>query len=150
MSRFLVALVAALMLGCVTKSSTAQLSRQRSLVIETTPLSVDGLSDVQVERLDKYLVHHLTQSLAVRGYQVSELSAVRLRSTWVREPASEAGFNRTNPLISLSFSVFSPKGDRLFSARSVRSLPLNQWSDARVAEEVRALMRKFPECKLDL
>ena len=150
MSRFLVALLAAFMLGCVAKSSTAQLSRQRSLVIETTPLKSEGLSDVQAERLDKYLVHHLTQSLAVRGYLVSELSAVRLRSTWVREAESEVGFNRTNPPISLSFSVFSPKGERLFSARSVRSLPLNQWNDARVAAEVRALMRKFPECKLDL
>lgn len=150
MSRFFVALAAAAMLGCVVKSPTAQLSRQRSLVIETIPLTADGVSEVQTERLDKHLVHHLTQSLTVRGYQVSELSGVRLRSTWVRDTASEVGYSRTNPSISLSFSVFSPTGDRLFSARSVRSAPLNQWNDARVATEVRSLMRKFPECKLDL
>lgn len=149
MSRFFVALVAALTLGCVTKSSTGLLSRQPALVIETIPLTAEGVSEVQAARLDHYLIHNLTQSLAVRGYQVSELSGFRLRSTWVRDGASEAGSSRTNPFISLSFSVFSPAGDRLFSARSVRSLPLNQWNEARVAAEVRALMRKFPESKLD-
>lgn len=150
MSRLVIALLAVFTLGCVSKSSQAVLSRQQSLALEVTPLSADGVTEVQAERLNKYLTHSFTQSLAVRGYQVSDLSAVQLRSTWIREASLESSASRNNPLVGISFSVFSPKGERLFSVRSIRCLPLSQWNEARVDTEVRSLMKKFPENKLGL
>lgn len=133
------------MVGCVTKSDPAALSRQASLEVAPSAFLVSDLPVDESRRLARLLESALDRSIQMRGYGSSPEGggAATLRSTWVRD-ANESSL-RGEPVLAISFSVFAADGRRLLTARSVRGLPLRAWTEDRVNAEVGHLMRGFPE-----
>ena len=131
--------------GCASKSDPAQLARQSALEVTPVTFLVSDLPDDERRRLGVLLERSLERSLLARGYEsVPEgRGAPSVRSSWVRDAGESAG--RGEPVIAISFSVFATDGSRLFTARSVRALPLRAWTESRVDAEVGHLMRGFPE-----
>ncbi len=143
--RRLLAACSLALVGCLAKSDPAALARQASLEIPPPTFLVSDLPEDESRRLSDLLARSLERSLLARGYEVADegKGAPLLRSTWVRDAGEVSA--RGEPVLAVSFSVFDAQGRRLFTARSVRGLPLRAWTEDRVTAEVAHLMRAFPE-----
>lgn len=143
--RRLLAVCALALAGCVPKSDLPQLARQPALEVVPATFLVSDLPEDEIRRLGDLLVRSLERSLVARGYESAPegRGAPLVRSSWVRDAGDPAG--RGEPALAISFSVFAPDGSRLFTARSVRGLPMRAWTEDRVGAEVGHLMRGFPE-----
>lgn len=130
--------------GCGSRPDrSGQLSRVRSLHV--TPSISGNLSDASF-RLEPALQDAVTRSLIARGFSVGpEADADALvRVAWVlgRDIAPTGQDERT---LSLSLSIFSRSGERLYSARSVQTWPERMWSEDRVSSEITHMLRQLPQ-----
>lgn len=143
--RALAAICAFLLVACAPKSDTAAFSRAPALELAPPAFLVADLRDDEKRRLAGLLEGALERSVIARGYErdADGAGAPVLRSTWVRDSGEAAVGGE--PALAISFSVFSPDGVRLMTARSVRGLPSRAWTEDRVNAEVGHLMRGFPE-----
>lgn len=143
--RALAAICAFLLVACVPKSDSGAFSRSPALDLAPPSFLVADLREDERRRLAGLLDRSLERSIVSRGYERApdgDGSPV-LRSTWVRDSGESAVGGE--PALAISFSVFSPDGVRLMTARSVRGLPSRAWTEDRVNAEVGHLMRGFPE-----
>lgn len=129
--------------GCGSRPDrSGELSRVRSLHV--TPSISGSLSDASF-RLEPALQDAVTRSLIARGFSVGpEADAEGLvRVAWVlgRDIAPNGQDERT---LSLSLSIFSRSGDRLYSARSLQTWPERMWSEDRVSSEIARMIRDLP------
>lgn len=143
---FTLALGLSLLCGCASRPDrTGQLAKVRS--VHVTPSISGNLSDT-TSRLEPALRDAATRALLARGFSVGpEADAQALvRVAWVpgRDIAPNGQDERT---LSLSLSIFSRSGDRLFSARSAQIWPERMWSEDRVSTEVTRLLRDLPEAE---
>ena len=134
-----------LLVGCGSRVDRgSDLAGLRSLHV--TPLISSSLTDAGA-RLDPAIREAVAHSLASRGYFVgSEADAQGLvRIAWIlgREIGPDGREERT---LSLSLSIFSRSGDRLYSARSAQNWPERMWSEDRAVTEVAHMLGEVPEC----
>lgn len=146
MSRVLLAGVLLCLVGCLAKSDGARMSRLRSLEIAPPTSSPEGLGREEAAQLDARFVAALERALVARGYPVVASGGEGVvRCSWARETSADAGIGRGESQVGLSFSVFTQGGDRLYSARSTRTVAAGQWGETRLATEVSRLLRDLPE-----
>lgn len=142
----LLALAAALLSGCGSRPDrTDALSRLRRVHVDRVISA--GLSDNGF-RLEPALKSAAERTLGAKGYAVgAEADAqATVRIAWIlgRDRAPGGLDERT---LSLSLSVFSRSGERLYSARSAQVWPERMWSEDRAADEVALLLRDVPESR---
>lgn len=140
------ALALALLSGCGSRPDRSEaLSRIRHLHV--APAISAGLSDAAF-RLEPALRSAVERTLGAKGYAVgSEADAqASVRVAWIlgRERSLAGQDERT---LSLSLSVFSRSGERLYSGRSAQVLPERMWSEDRVGSEISLLLRDMPESR---
>lgn len=115
--------------------------------MHVTPSISGHLSDTG-HRLEGSLQAAVAKALSTRGYAVgSEAGADGIvRVAWIlgRETAPSGQEERT---LSLSLSIFSRSGDRLYSARSIQNWPERMWSEDRLTSEVARMLSALPEAK---
>lgn len=136
--------LALLLLGCSSRPDRSE-ALAKARVLHVSPTISANLSESAL-RLDPALRSAVARSLSARGYAVGsegEAQAV-VRIAWIlsRERDSLGAEERT---LSLSLSIFSRAGDRLYSGRSALVLPERLWSEDRAAAEVALLLRDVPE-----
>lgn len=131
------------LVGCGSRPDRGeQLSKVRQLHV--TPSISGNLSDASF-RLEPALQDAVTRALLARGYAVGPESDANgvVRVAWVlgRDVAPNGQDERT---LSLSLSIFSRSGDRLYSARSVQTWPERMWSEDRVTTEIARMLHDVP------
>lgn len=141
-----VALAAMLLMACGSRPDrSGELSAVRSMHVATT---ISGhLSDTG-HRLEGPLQAAVARALSARGYAVGSEAGAEgfVRVAWIlgREVGLGGQEERT---LSLSLSIFSRAGDRLYSARSVQNWPERMWSEDRVTSEIARMLNGLPEAK---
>lgn len=115
-----------------------------------TPTISGHLSDTG-HRMEAGLQAAVARALAARGYAVgSEAGADGIvRVAWIPGQAISPSGQEERTL-SLSLSIFSRAGDRLYSGRSVQSWPERVWSEDRVSSEIARLLNALPDAKAGL
>lgn len=136
--------LALLLLGCSSRPDRSE-ALAKARVLHVSPTISANLSDSAL-RLDPALRSAVARALSARGYTVGsegEAQAV-VRIAWIhsRERDSLGTEERT---LSLSLSIFSRTGERLYSGRSALVLPERLWSEDRAAAEIALLLRDVPE-----
>jgi len=135
--------------GCGSRPDrSAELARAKALYV--TPSISGHLSDA-THRLEGPLQAAVARALSARGYTVSSESGAdgMVRVAWILSH-DVAVTGEDERVISLSLSIFSRSGERLYSARSVQNWPERMWSEDRVASEVAAMLAGIPEAKSSL
>lgn len=116
-------------------------------LMHVTPSISGHLSDTG-HRLEGPLQAAVARALSARGYTVgSEAGADGIvRVAWIlgQEISPNGQEERT---LSLSLSIFSRSGDRLYSARSVQNWPERMWSEDRVTSEIARMLNALPDAK---
>lgn len=134
-----------LLAGCASRTDRgAELAGIRSLHV--APAISSSLSDAG-SRLEPALLAAATRMLTSRGYAVGPEADAQafVRIAWIlgRDIAPDGRPERT---LSLSLSIFSRSGERLYSARSVEDWPERMWSEDRAASVIGQMLRDMPEC----
>lgn len=115
-----------------------------------TPSISGHLTDTG-HRLEGPLQAAVARALNARGYTVGSEAAADgiVRVAWIlgHEISPSGQEERT---LSLSLSIFSRAGDRLYSARSVQNWPERMWSEDRAISEVARMLNALPEAKAGL
>lgn len=132
--------------GCGSRPDHADdFAKVRTLSL--TPVIAGNLTDTG-SRLEGFIQSATTRALNARGYAVgSEAEAqATVRVAWIlgREIGPDG---REERLLSLSLSIFSRAGDRLYSVRSAQNWPERMWSEDRAVTEVTRMLRDIPDCQ---
>lgn len=134
-----------LVVGCGSRPDRSE-TLCGSRILYLTPVISGGLSD-RAFHLDSAVRSAATRSLTARGYQVgSEADAQAVvRIAWImgRERSPSGQDERT---LSLSLSIFSRSGERLYSARSNQVFAEPFWTEDRATAEVALLLKDLPNC----
>lgn len=116
-------------------------------ILQVTPVISASLSDAG-SRLEPAIQAAAARSLSAKGYAIGTEADAQayVRIAWIlgRDIAPDGRDERT---LSLSLSVFSRSGDRLYSGRSVQGWPERMWSEDRAVTEIANMLRDVPECR---
>jgi len=138
----LLSLLALVLVGCSSRPAPAPQPNVRTLAFASiSPAGAGDLSPGLVGDLED----GLRRAFSARGYAVlpGPAADAQVRASWFAEvPAASTG--RGEPQLGISVSVLDAKGNRIFSARSARTIPGRQWTHARVAAEADQLLRTLP------
>lgn len=142
----IITLAVGLVVGCGSRPDRdEQLSHLKSLHV--MPSISGNLTDTSF-RLEGALREAVSRSLAAHGYSAGAEGVADgyVRVAWIlgRDISPSGQDERT---LSLSLSIFSRSGDRVFSARSPECWPERMWSEDRMTTEIARMLRTLPEAR---
>lgn len=149
LSALTLVLTALISAGCGSRPDrSGELAAVRTLYV--TPTISGHLSDAS-HRLEDTVQSSVARALASRGYAVGPEAGAdaTLRVAWILgNEISPSG--QEERMLSLSLSIFSHSGQRIYSARSVQNWPERMWSEDRVATEITRMLSGLPEARSSL
>ena len=136
-----VVLIAFSIIGC-SSNTRNQKSISFTRVYVETPQSLD-LSNVN--QFNSTVVETAEGELRSRGYTVTNSKTdaqATLRSTW--HVSTNNGMRKDDVAISLSMSLFTNQGKKVFSSDSGSPVPANYWNVAKTATTVDNILSQLP------
>lgn len=136
------ALIALSILGCSTRTRSEKSISVTSIYIES-PVSFGNFN---IEKLNPTVVETAAGELRSHGYTVTqspgEAQAI-LRGTW-RTSENINSALKDDVGVSLSMSLFTKAGQKIYSSDSGSSVPLSFWNAARTATTVDNILSSLP------